>query len=108
MGRDHEEGEAQKSPRGGAWEVRWVGAQRGQAPCQPRKWAQGRSGQKPQEKSGRATQCTASASRSAQEIIELVIASVRARFGVAAIGLGAQGIHFAGTTGAGVSHARTA
>jgi hypothetical protein len=37
-----------------------------------------------------------------------VIASVRALFGIAAIGLGAQGIHFAGTSGEGVSHARTA
>ena len=106
MERDHEDGKAQKSSRGGAWEVRWVGAQRGQAAGQPRKWTQGRSGQKPQEKSGCATQCTASTSRSAQKIIELVIASVRARFGVAAIGLGAQGIHFAGTD-EGVSHAHS-
>jgi hypothetical protein len=37
-----------------------------------------------------------------------VIASVRARFGVAAIGLGAQGIHFARTSREGVSHAHTA
>jgi len=106
MERDHEEGKAQKSSRGGAWEVRWVGAQRGQAAGQPRKWPQGRSGQKPQEKSGRATQCATSPSRSPQEIIELVIASVRARFGNGAIGLGAQGIHFAGTD-EGVSHAHS-
>lgn len=99
-------GPAQKSSRGGAWEVRWVGAQRGQAAGPPRKWPQGRSGQTPQEKNGRATQCATSPSRSPQEIIELVIASVRARFGVAAIGLGAQGIHFAGTD-EGVSHAHS-
>jgi hypothetical protein len=33
---------------------------------------------------------------------------VRARFGVAAIGLGEQGIHFVGAADEGVSHARTA
>jgi hypothetical protein len=107
MERDDEEGKAQKSSRGSTWEVRWVGTQPGQAPRQPRKWPQGWSGQKPEEKNGRATQCATSPSRSTQEIIELVIASVRARFGNGAIGLGVRRIHFNEATDEGVSHART-
>ena len=43
-----------------------------------------------------------------QEVIEIVIASVRARFGDAAIGLGDNGIRFTPTGGAGAPHARMA
>jgi hypothetical protein len=44
MERGHEEQETQEFPRRGAWQARWLGAQRGQAPRQPRKWPQGWSG----------------------------------------------------------------
>ena len=44
-----EEAGAQESTRGGAWQIGRVGPQRGQTAGQPRKWAQGRLGQKPQE-----------------------------------------------------------
>jgi hypothetical protein len=47
---DHEErAEVQESSRGGDWQLRRVGAQRGQAASQPRERAQGRPGQKPQD-----------------------------------------------------------
>jgi hypothetical protein len=104
----HEERQTQESSRRGAWEVGWVGAQRGQAARQPRKWPQGRSGQEPQEEDCRSPQCASSAPRSPQEIVQIVIASVRARFGDGAIGLGDRGIRFAGTNGEGVAHAHTA
>jgi hypothetical protein len=108
MERGHEEEETQESSRGGAWQARWLGAQRGQTPRQPRKWPQGRPGQKPQKGNCRPPQCAASAPRSPQEAIEVVIASIRARFGDGAIGLGDHGIRFAETRGEGVSYAHTA
>jgi hypothetical protein len=43
-----------------------------------------------------------------QEVIEIVIASIRARFGDGAIGLGDNGIRFTPTGGAGALHARMA
>ena len=55
---------------------------------------EGGPGQKPQEKNCGAPQRTASVPRPAQEIIEVIIASIRARFGPRAIGLGRQGICF--------------
>jgi hypothetical protein len=65
-------------------------------------------GQKPPKGNCRPPQCTASAPRSQQEAIEVVIASIRARFGDEAIGLGDRGIRFAEFSSEGVSHARTA
>ena len=108
MERGHEEEETQESSRRGAWQARWLGAQRGQTPRQPRKWPQGWPGQKPQKGNCCPPQCAASAPRSPQEAIEVVIASIRARFGDGAIGLGDHGIRFAETSGEGVSHAHTA
>ena len=96
MERSHEETETQESSRRGSWQVGWAGAQRGQAAGQPRKWPQGRSGQKPQEENRGPAQRAASSARSPQEIIETVIASIRARFGDCAIGLGDHGIRFVG------------
>ena len=87
-----DEGATQESSRGGSWQVRWVGAQRGQTACQPRKWAQGRPGQKPQEDHRSSAQRAATSTRSAEELIESVIASIRAKFGDSAIGLGDRGI----------------
>ena len=96
MGRAYEEAQTKESSRGGSWQVGWVGAQRGQAAGQPRKWPQGRPGQKPQEENRSPAQRAATAARSPEELIETVIASVRARFGEWAIGLGDHGIRFAG------------
>ena len=94
MGRADEEAKTQKSSRGGSWQVGWVGPQRGQTVGQPRKWPQGRPGQKPQEESRSPAQRAATAPRSPEELIETVIASIRARFGDWAIGLGDHGICF--------------
>ena len=96
MERGHEETKTQESSRSGAWQVGWIGTQRGQAAGQSRKWAQGRLGQKPQEESRSAAQRPAASARSSEEIIETVIASIRARFGDGAIGLGDHGIRLAG------------
>ena len=94
MERGHEETE--ESSRGGSWQVGWVGQERGQTACQPRKWPQGRPCQKPQEESRSSTQRAATATRPPEELIETVIASIRARFGDWAIGLGDHGIRFVG------------
>ena len=80
----------QESSRRGARQIRRFSPKRCQKAGQPREWPQGRPGQKP------------------QEVIEVVIASIRARFGDGVIGLGDRGIRFAGTAGASVPHARTA
>jgi hypothetical protein len=50
----------------------------------------------------------ASAPRSPQEAIKVMIASIRARFGDGAIGLDGRSIRFAEAGGRGVSHALTA
>ena len=90
-----DEGATQESSRGGSWQVGRAGAQRGQAGCQPRKRPQGRRGQKPQEDNRSSAQRAASSARSPEEIIETVIAAIRARFGDWAIGLGDHGIRVA-------------
>jgi len=97
MERSHEETKTQESSRRGSWQVGWVSTQRGQTAGQSRKWAQGRIGQKPQEESRSAAQRPAFPTRSPEELIETVIASIRARFGDWAIGLGDHGsIRFVG------------
>jgi hypothetical protein len=87
MERSYEEA-TKESARGGAWPAGRIGTERGKAARQPQKWPQGWSGQKPQEAHRRPPQRAASASRSPQEIIEIVIAKIRARFGPQAIALG--------------------
>jgi hypothetical protein len=91
MERGHE-AETQESSRRRAWQARWSGAERGQTP----EWPQGSPGQKPQEENCRPAQRAWSTPRSPQEIIAAMIASIRARFGNRVIGLGHQGIRFAG------------
>ena len=91
----HEEAKTEESSRRGSWLIGWAGAQRGQTNCQPRKRSQGRSGEKPQEENRGPAQRAASSPRSAQELIETVIVSIRARFGDWAIGLGDNGIRVA-------------
>jgi hypothetical protein len=95
MDRGYEEEATQESTRGGARPTRWIGAQRGQAGRQSRKWPQGRLGQEPQEAPSRSPQRAASAARSQEEIIESVIAAIRARFGPQSIALGNAGIQYA-------------
>jgi hypothetical protein len=85
---------AQESSCGCPRQVGRVGAQLGQMPREPRKWPQGWHGQKPQEDCCGPAQRTTSAPWP-QEVIEIVIASIRARFGDGAIGLGDSGIRFA-------------
>jgi hypothetical protein len=96
MERSHEETEAQESSRRGSWQAGWADPQRSQAESQPRKWAQGRSGQKPQEENRGPAQRAASSPRSPEEVIETMIAAIRARFGDWTIGLGDHGIRVAG------------
>ncbi len=55
--------ETEESSRGGSWQVGWTGPQRGQTARQPRKWPEGRPGQKPQEESRSATQRAAAAAQ---------------------------------------------
>jgi hypothetical protein len=107
MERAGEEAQTEESPRGSARPTGRPGAQRGQTERQPRKRPQGWSGQKPQKDNCRPPQRAASAPWP-QEIIEIVIASIRACFGDGIIGLGDCGIRFAGAGGEGVSHAHTA
>ncbi len=96
MERNHEETNTQESSRRGSWQVGRAGAQRGQAEGQSRKWPQGRPGQKPQEENRGPVQRAASSTRPPEELIEIVIASIRARFGDWTIGLGDHGIRVAG------------
>jgi hypothetical protein len=96
MGRSHEETNTQESSRRGSWQVGRAGAQRGQAEGQSRKWPQGRPRQKPQEENRGPAQRAASSTRSPQELIETVIASICLRFGDSAIALGDRGMRFVG------------
>ena len=97
----------QESSRCCPRQARRIGAQRSQTAGQPRKWPQGWPGQEPQENCCRPAQCATSPPWP-QEVIEIVIASIRARFGDGAIGLGDNGIRFTPTGGAGALHARMA
>ena len=107
MERAGEEAKTEESTRSGARPFGRLGAQRGQTARQPRKRPQGWPGQKPQKENCRPPQRAASAPWP-QEIIEILIASIRARFGDGVIGLGDCGIRFAGVGGEGVPHAHTA
>ncbi len=85
---------SKESARGGAWAVGRIVTKRGQAARQPRKWPQGRAGQKLQETPCPPPQRVAAA-RSRQESIQTVIAAIRARFGPQTIALGNAGIRYA-------------
>jgi len=91
MERSDEEAGAQESPRRSAWQVRWLGPQRGQAARQPGERAQGRVGQKPPKDARLSTQRAPAPSWSPQDI-KTAIALTRGRFGYFAIGLGEAGI----------------
>ncbi len=96
MERMDEEAKTQESSRRGSGQVRRARPQQGQAAGQPREWPQGRFRQKPQEENRRPSQRATSAPRSPEKLIETVIASICARFGDCAIGLGDCGIRFVG------------
>jgi hypothetical protein len=96
MERVDEETERQESSCRGFGQVGWARAQRGQAAGQQRKWTQGRFGQKPQEENRRPSQRATSAPRSPEKLLEVVIASICARFGDFAIGRGDCGIRYVG------------
>ncbi len=88
MERSHEEA-AQESPRRGPRQVGRL------SPGEPRKWSQGRPGQKPQEENCRpAKRPPPAAGEAPEEGVSAAIASIRARFGYRAIGLGYGGIRF--------------
>ena len=91
-----EAGDTQESSRRSAGPVRRSRAQRGQAAGQSRKWPQGGIGQKSQEDNHCPAQLATIAARSPETLIETVIASICARFGDRAIGLGGRGIRFVG------------
>ena len=55
-------------------------------------WPQGRPGQKPQEENCRPAQRSTSTTGEAPEGVSTAVASIRARFGYGAIGLGVGGI----------------
>jgi len=92
----HEEA-TQESSRRGARQVRRLSPERGQKVGEPRKWPQGRPGQKPQEDHRCPPQRASSAPRPPEKLIETVIAAICARFGDCAISLGDGGIRFAGS-----------
>jgi hypothetical protein len=87
----------QESSCGGSGQIRWARSQRSQTAGQQGKWSQGRFGQKPEEEDRRPSQRATSAPRSPEKLIEIVIASICARFGNCAIGWGDRGIRFVGS-----------
>src|SRR5712692_2374856 len=88
----HEEA-TQESSRRGPRQVRRLSPERGQKAGQPREWPQGR-GQKPQEENCVATQRPTPTAGPPEEGVSVAVASIRARFGYRAIGLGYGGIRY--------------
>src|SRR5438105_1764492 len=89
----HEE-EMQESSRRGPRPVRRLGQERGQRTDQPQKWTQGRPGKKPQEANWLAAQCSTPTTGPPEKGMSAAVASIRARFGYRAIGLGYAGIRY--------------
>jgi hypothetical protein len=94
MERMDEAGDTQESSRRRAWPLRRPRAQRGQATGQSREWPQGRVGQKPGEDACGPAQRPPSPVGTAEEVVNLVIALICARYGAAAIGRGDHGIRY--------------
>ncbi len=92
MERDDEEATQESSCRGTRQAGRLC-AQRGQTARLLRKRPQRQLGQKPQKKNGRPSQHAAGAPWP-QEIVQIVIASICARFGDGVIGFGDSGIRY--------------
>lgn len=89
-----EAGNTQESSRRRPWPLRRARPQRGQAASQSGQWSQGWLGQKRQENAGGAAQRPATAARPREEVLDTLIATIRARFGEVSIGRGARGIRF--------------
>lgn len=89
-----EEAKTQESARGGARPLGRPRAERGQEARQQTKRPQGRPGQKPQEDYCRPAQRSPATTRTPQERMSAAVASIRARFGPRAIGLGYLGIRY--------------
>jgi hypothetical protein len=94
MERPCEEANTQESARGGARPLGRPGSERGQETRQQTKRPQGRPGQKPQEDYCRPAQRSTATARTPQERMSAAVASIRARFGQRAIGLGYLGIRY--------------
>jgi hypothetical protein len=92
MQRACEEAKTQESARGGAGPLGWPSSERGQETRQQTKRPQGWSGQKPQEDYCRPAR--RSPALTPQEGMSAAVASIRARFGPDAIGLGYLGIRY--------------
>jgi hypothetical protein len=88
-----EEAKTQESARGGAGPLGRPSAERGQEARQTKR-PQGRPGQKRQEDYCRPTQRSPATTRTPQERMSAAVASIRARFGTRAIGLGYLGIRY--------------
>lgn len=91
MERSDEEVGTQESTRRGAWQVRWLGPEPGQAARKSGERAEGRSGQKPPKDARVPAQ---RASSPPPQAVNAAIALIRVRFGDSAIGLGEAGIRF--------------
>ena len=90
----HEEA-TQESSRRGPRQARRLSPERGQKAGQPRKWPRGQPGQKLQEENCLAKQRPApAAGETPEEGVSAAVASIRARFGYRAIGLGYGGIRY--------------
>jgi hypothetical protein len=89
----HEEA-AQESSHRGPRQVGRLSLERGQKAGYARQWQQGRLGQKPQEENCRPARRSPPAAGKAPGELSAAIASIRARFGYRAIGLGYGGIPF--------------
>jgi hypothetical protein len=94
MERIDEEEETHESSRRGAWQVRRSCAQRGQAAGQSEKRPQGWLGQKSQEDHRGAPQRATPSAWTSEEVVNTVIALIRARYGECAIGRGDRGIRY--------------
>jgi hypothetical protein len=88
MERVDEKPKTKESACGSTGKARGASAQQGQAVGQSGKWPQGRFGQKPEEENCSPSQRATSTPRSPEKLIEIVIASICARFGDCAIGRG--------------------
>ena len=97
MERYGEQTEKEESSRSGARSAGRIGLQRSQEASEQRKWPQGRIGQKPQENFGRPAQCTPATAWTPQRL-NLLIETIRARFGNYTIGRGDGGIRYSGPT----------
>jgi hypothetical protein len=94
MERVCEEATSEEPARRGARPLGSPGAQRGQEARQQNERPQGRPGQKPQEDYCRPAQRSPATTRTPQERMSAAVASIRARFGPRAIGLGYLGIRY--------------